>query len=109
MGKFMPSYQWGYRFQSSPNEAVPWRVNRQHTEPAGHETPRKKLAALRGKYVDPSANPVKRGFPRSVAETQLPALPLCDGMRQNLGNEIRKIVRVLLQPCIILAVQAKKI
>ena len=57
------------------------------------------MAALRGEHVDPSANPVQRGLPRSIAQAQLPALPLCDGMRQNLGNEIRKIVGVVLLPC----------
>lgn len=82
----------GDLLQSPANEAIPGRVDCQFVEAACHSTAREELPAHRGEYVDAPANATDNGMPPPVAQTELAALPLLDGVRQDFRDNLSSIV-----------------
>ena len=99
----------GDRLQSRPNEAIPGRVDRQLVEAARHSAAREELAAHRREDVDAPAHATDDGMPSPVAEAELAALPLLDGVRQDFGDEVRQLVGNVLARQVVFPRQADEV
>ena len=99
----------GDLLQSRPNESVPGRVDCQLVEAARHSAAREELPAHRREDVDAPAHATDDGMPSPVAEAELAALPLLDGVRQDLGDEVRQLVGSILARQVVLSGQANEV
>ena len=98
MGKVFALHHPGDRFQGRADEAIAWRIDGQIIESASHQATLQQLMTLGLQDVDSPAHPVEHRISRSIAEIEPPTLPLLHRVGQDLGNEVRQIVRVLFQP-----------
>ena len=64
---------------------------------AGHSTTLKQLVALCRQHVNSTPHPVEHGPTRAIAETQVTTLPHFDGVGQDLGNQVRQLIRAIFQ------------
>lgn len=97
MGNILPLHDSGNGFQCCAYKAVARGIDGQLVEATRHHAAIQKLTALSSQYIYAASHTVQRGLTRAVTQAQTTALPNLYRVSQNLGDQIRQIVRAIFQ------------
>ena len=109
MGNVLPLNDPGDGFQGCPDETIAWRVDGEFVEPACHQASIHQLMAFGGQDIDPAPHAIEDCIPRTIAKTQAAALPDFNRVGKDLRDQIRQIVRAVLQADIADAASAEQV